>query len=181
MKNTYKYYQMRRFEKVFYATDKNENVYFFETFSWLPDYWQKITWKVRKELGKKYMGSARDTRQINESHLKEIGVPLIKFKTLKDQPPYEYFQDIEEDWIYYARDEDFNVFIYRNPVGRKYKKKPPEKWERVLDSGFIQYCKKNMSLLQQSNPRTEEYLQKEGVPLIKEKEVIECTDNHIYT
>jgi len=53
------------------------------------------------------------------------------------------------------------------------------KWEKITDPDFKSYCRYNVELMSQSDPRTEEYLLKENIPLIKEKDIIPCIDNHI--
>ena len=179
MKNKYQYYQLEVSDKVFYAVDENNNIYFLKNYGWEPDYWQRATWKIRIELGKKYINDPKDTHQITEYFLKNAGVPLITPDKLKNQPPYEYYQDIRDEWLYYGRDEVGNVFIYKDPKTYYGKDKFPGKWEKIMEPGLQTYCKQSTLTLQKTDPRTEEYLLKEGIPLIKKDEGIEYTDYHL--
>ena len=181
MKGKYQYYRVKRFNKSFYAKDEEGNIYFLSTYSCDPDYWQKATWKSEIEIGKSCINDPDEAQLIDGHELKKAGVSSITPKNLKNQPPYKYYQDVEEDWIYYAEDEHGNIYIYRNPKVNAYiNKKPSGKWEKISDPDFLRYCRENVSLMSQTDPRAEEHLLKEDIPLIKDKDVIKCTDNHIH-
>jgi hypothetical protein len=181
MKDKYQYYRMKRFNKSFYAKDGRGNIYFLSTYSCDPDCWQKATWKNEIESGKSCIDVPDEIELIDEYELKKAGVPLITPKNLKNQPLYKYYQDVEEDWIYYAEDEKGDIYIYRDPRVNAYvTKKPSGKWEKINDPDFLKYCRENIGLMSQTDPRTEEHILKKGIPLIEDKDIIECADNHIH-
>lgn len=107
----YRYYQLKRFRNLFYAVDQEGRIYFLETYSWKPQYWQRARWSRTIKVAQADIQDADESKLINESELVKVGAWPIDPNKLVDQPPYEYYRGEDNDFI--AKDgTDF--FVFRN-------------------------------------------------------------------
>ena len=182
----FEYYKSKRFDRVYYAKDIGQKTYAYRDYSWLgpKKYWRQASWQGEIAFITSEIGNKEKSERISENDLMKYKIPEITSRTTKLQSPYEYFQDNEEDWIFFSKDEEGNVFLFRDPKHPHYSvltgaKRPSEKWEVVHERSFKEYCLDTMRATSQSTQRTEEYLVLKNIPLVQLNKVIPCVENHI--
>jgi len=182
----YKYYQSKNFKNVFYAKDQDNNVYIYENYSWMwpQKYWQLATWKDNIAYINSRIQTSEYSIELSEKQLEKMDIPRITPSSTRKQSAYEYFQDYEEDWIFFAKDERNNIYLFRDPNNPYYADGENDEvlsgnWEKVNEEDFIVYCKDTMRAMSQSTPRSEEFLDMHKIPRIEADKVIPCKVNHI--